>query len=131
MAPEEPNSDSAESWQFNLNAVASQRSDCSMRCNAEWRADSRCNALDHAQRFAPVSCPRDCAIPTHDDRRLLTSDLLDGLAEILLVVKANVGDNGNATIPCVHRIESPAEPNLHNGAVDASGVKSVKDDASE
>jgi hypothetical protein len=31
----------------------------------------------------------------------------------------------------VHRIESPAEPNLHNGAIDASGVKAVKDDASE
>jgi hypothetical protein len=31
----------------------------------------------------------------------------------------------------VHRIESPAEPNLHNGAIDASGVKAVKDDAGE
>jgi hypothetical protein len=31
----------------------------------------------------------------------------------------------------VHRIESPAEPNLHNGAINASGVKAVKDDASE
>jgi hypothetical protein len=31
----------------------------------------------------------------------------------------------------VHRIESPAEPNLHNGAIDASGVKAVKDDTSE
>jgi hypothetical protein len=31
----------------------------------------------------------------------------------------------------VHRIESPAEPNLYNGAIDAGGVKAVKDNASE
>jgi hypothetical protein len=131
VATEEPHSHGAKSWQFNLNAIASQRSDCSMRCNGEWRVHHRRSALDHAQRFAPISCARDRAISTHDDRRLLTSDLFDGFAEILLMVKANVSDNRNATIPCVHRIESPAEPNLYNGAIDASGLKAVKNNAGE
>jgi len=31
----------------------------------------------------------------------------------------------------VHRIESPAEPNLYNGAIDASGLKAVKNNAGE
>ena len=47
------------------------------------------------------------------------------------MIKANVGDDCNATIPCVHRIKSPAKPNLYNGAIDAGGVKAVKDDAGE
>jgi hypothetical protein len=31
----------------------------------------------------------------------------------------------------VHRIKSPSKPNLYNGAIDAGGVKAVKDDAGE
>jgi hypothetical protein len=31
----------------------------------------------------------------------------------------------------VHRIESSAEPNLHNGAIDVGGVKAVKDNTGE
>ena len=47
------------------------------------------------------------------------------------MVETDVGDHGDAAVPCVHRVESTAESDLHHGAIDAGRVKAVEDHAGE
>jgi hypothetical protein len=47
------------------------------------------------------------------------------------MIKADVCHHGDTAVPSVHRVESPAKSDLNNGAVDAFGAESVKDDTGE
>src|SRR5207245_11020156 len=61
---------------------------------------------------------RDHAVARLDDCGLLVRDLLDGVAEILLVVEVDVGDHRDPEVQGIGRIEPSPKAHLAYQAVD-------------
>src|SRR5207248_9792031 len=71
--------------------------------------------LDHAQR-SPLG-PGDDRVAGLDDARLLEGDLLNRVTQVPLVVERHVGDDGEAEVEDVGRVEPAAHADLDHQPV--------------
>ena len=86
-------------------------------------------AADHGQRRTSRAGHRD--IPAFDDGGLLARDGRHRVAEPILVVQVDVGDDRHATIPGMGRIEPAAQADLDQGDIERLFGEPAKDDGRE
>ena len=76
---------------------------------------------------ASSSAP-DRKVAALDDGRLLAGDRLDRRPQAIRVVQGDIGDGGDAAVPCVCRVEATPQPDLDQGHIDISLGEVPEDD---
>ena len=82
---------------------------------------------NHVECSAPFARTDNGAIAAHNNRGLLFRNRLNGVAEVLLMIKANIRDDRDSAVPRVRRIEPTTEAHLNNRGGDLFLAKCLKD----
>ena len=86
------------------------------------------NHIECAASFARTD---DGTITAHDDGRLLFGDRLNGVAQVLLVIQADIRHDGNSAIPRMRGVKSSAKADLNNRGSDLFLTERFEDCADE
>jgi hypothetical protein len=119
------------SIEFYLNAVASERANGARTRDGEGCANALRTMPNDIECSASLAGPNDGTVAAHNTRGLLFRNCLTGVAEVLLMIKANIRDDRDPAVPGVRCIEPTTEAHLHNCRGDLLLAQRFEDCADE
>jgi hypothetical protein len=113
--------------EIHVDPITSTRANRTVRGFGERRSDIMRSLANHTQRATTLARTGHRAVAWRNDRRLLPGDQFNGVAEVLLVVKPNIGHHRHAAIPGVHGVKATTQPDLNHRTINAGTAKPIKD----